>query len=105
RNRQVVPLGSAFPEPALFPLERLARGMGTAMRRLDPARLLENLSPGNADLRQQIALRYLMQGVPTVVDDIVISSGAMEALALSLQAVARPGDLVAIESPAFYGCL
>src|SRR5690606_32160363 len=27
------------------------------------------------------------------------------ALNLSLQALTRPGDLVAIESPAFYGCL
>ena len=105
RDRRVVPLGSAFPDPALFPLERLARGMGTAMRRLDPSQLLENLAPGNPDLRHQIALRGLAQGVPSSVDEIVITSGAMEALSLSLQAVTRPGDVVAIESPAFYGCL
>jgi DNA-binding transcriptional MocR family regulator len=35
----------------------------------------------------------------------VITSGAMEALNLCLQAVTQPGDAVAIESPAFYGCL
>jgi DNA-binding transcriptional MocR family regulator len=38
-------------------------------------------------------------------DEIVLTSGAMEALNLCLQAVTRPGDAVAIESPAFYGCL
>ncbi|STQ44370.1 Uncharacterized HTH-type transcriptional regulator ydcR [Ewingella americana] len=38
-------------------------------------------------------------------DEIVITSGAMESLGLSLQAVTEPGDWVAIESPAFYGVL
>jgi len=105
RNRHVVPLGSAFPSPELFPLERLARGMGSAMRRLDPRQLLEDLAPGNAELRRQLALRLSGQGVPVVPEEVVITSGAMEALALGLQAVTQPGDLVAIESPSFYGCL
>ncbi len=38
-------------------------------------------------------------------DEIVITNGAMEALNLSLQAVAKPGDAIAIESPTFYACL
>jgi DNA-binding transcriptional MocR family regulator len=39
------------------------------------------------------------------VDEIVVTSGALEALNLALQTVARPGDTIAIESPTFYGCL
>src|SRR5690606_25901411 len=38
-------------------------------------------------------------------EDILITNGALEALTLSLQAVTRPGDAVAVESPAFYGAL
>ena len=38
-------------------------------------------------------------------EEIVVTSGAMEALNLCLQAVTQPGDAVAIESSAFYGCL
>lgn len=105
RERNVVPLGSAFPNPSLFPLGRLARGMGSAMRKLDPARLLGDLTPGNEELRRQIALRYVGNGTLASTDEIVLTSGAMEALGLCLQAVTRPGDAVAIESPAFYGCL
>lgn len=105
RDRDVVPLGSAFPNPELFPLERLARGMGAAMRKLEPRRVLEDLAPGNAELRRQIALRYVATGTVAGSDEIVVTSGAMEALNLCLQAVTRPGDVVAIESPAFYGCL
>jgi DNA-binding transcriptional MocR family regulator len=38
-------------------------------------------------------------------DEIVITCGGLEALHCSLRAVARPGDTIAIESPAFYSCL
>jgi len=105
RQRDVVPLGSAFPNPALFPLERLARGMGTAMRKLQAHEVLENLSPGSDALRRQIALRYVSTGTLANAEEIIVTSGAMEALNLCLQAVTRPGDVVAIEAPAFYGCL
>jgi DNA-binding transcriptional MocR family regulator len=105
RDRDVVPLGSAFPSPALFPLDRLARGMSSAMRALDARELLENLSPGSAELRRQLALRYVATGTLASAEEIIVTSGAMEALNLCLQAVTKPGDVVAIEAPAFYGCL
>src|SRR5687768_3085748 len=38
-------------------------------------------------------------------EEILITAGALEALNLCLQAVTRPGDVVAIESPAFYAAL
>lgn len=105
RDRDMVPLGSAFPSPTLFPLPRLARGMGAAMRKLEPGRLLQDLTPGNEELRRQLALRYVANGMVAGANEIVLTSGAMEALNLCLEAVTRPGDAVAIESPAFYGCL
>ena len=105
RERSVVPLGSAFPNPGLFPLARLAREAGAGLRALEPERLLHDLGPGNPELRRQIALRYMSNGVVAGMDEIIVTSGAMEALNLCLQAVTRPGDAVAIESPTFYGCL
>jgi DNA-binding transcriptional MocR family regulator len=104
-DRDVVPIGSAFPDPSLFPLDRIARGMASRMRKLAPQRMLRDLSAGSEELRRRIALRYMSAGMAASPDELVITSGAMEALGLCLQAVTRPGDLVAIESPAFYGCL
>ena len=49
--------------------------------------------------------RYINQGLSVSHDDIVITSGAMEALNLSLQVVTHPGDSVVIEAPAFYGAI
>lgn len=105
RDQSVVPLGSGFPSPELFPLDKLARHLGAAARHMDPWATVRDLPPGNDALRRQIALRYLAAGAPVSPQEIVITNGAMEALNLCLQAVAKPGDLVAVESPTFYASL
>jgi DNA-binding transcriptional MocR family regulator len=105
RQRKVVPLGSAFPAPTLFPLIKLASSMKAGLRRMDPWSTVTDLSSGNAELRRQIAVRYLIDGMNVHADDLVITNGAMEALQLALLAVTRPGDAVLIESPAFYATL
>jgi DNA-binding transcriptional MocR family regulator len=105
RSREVVPLGSAFPGPGQFPWTNLARYLGSSARRMDPWSTIESLPPGSIELRRQIARRYLRMGMTIDIEEIVITAGALEALNLSLQTVARPGDTIAIESPTFYGCL
>ena len=96
RNRDVAPLGSAFPSPLLFPLPRLAQAMAA------------HLAPGPAGhgrgpvarqsaLRRQ--MRYLIAGINIPASDIVVTNGALEALNLCLQAVTRPGDTVIVEAP------
>ncbi|MET3131502.1 DNA-binding transcriptional MocR family regulator [Oxalobacteraceae bacterium GrIS 1.11] len=100
-----VPFGSAFPSPLLFPMARLARAVSCGMRRFDPWSAQRDMPKGNADLRRQIALRYQLDGAHVNSEDIVVTNGALEALNLCLQAVARPGDTVLVESPSFYAGL
>lgn len=105
RARDVVPFGSAFPNPGLFPLDRLRRALVSSTRRLEPWNMVEDLPPGNLRLKREIAKRYLRQGMTVATDEIVLTHGAMEALNLCLNAVARPGDAVVVESPTFYVAL
>lgn len=105
KQSTTVPLGSAFPSPLLFPLQALYRALCRGARDLDPWRTVADITPGNAELRRQIALRYHIDGIRVDPDEIVITDGAMEALNLCLQAVTRPGDAVVIESPTFYVAL
>jgi DNA-binding transcriptional MocR family regulator len=105
RRRDLVPLGSAFPSAELFPLRQLARSLAAGMRALDPASIVDDLPPGNERLRRQIALRYARAGTAVDTEEIIITSGALEALTLSLQTVTRPGDAVVVESPCFYAAL
>lgn len=101
KDRNVVPLGSAFPSPLLFPFQQLMRAFASSGRVFDPWQTVKDLSPGNAELRRLVARRYLEVGCSIDAKDIVITSGAMEALNICLGAVTRSGDVVAIEAPAF----
>lgn len=58
---------------------------------------------GNVELRKLIAQRYRLQGVPTQADDIVITSGCLDALNLSLQALTQQGDYILLQQTVFYG--
>ena len=105
KRPDIVPLGSAFPSPEHFPIVRLNRAAAEAARRSSIFTSITDLPSGNSELRRLIALRYAEAGVDVAPCDIVITCGAMEAINLSLNVVARPGDIVAIESPTFYSTL
>lgn len=101
----LVPLGSAFPAPGLFPFDALARSGARALRKLNPTRIAGALLAGDEGLRQALRRRYALHGVALGEDELLITHGAMEALNLCLQAVTRPGDVVVVESPCFYAAL
>ena len=105
RDPDTVPFGSAFPSPDLFPLQRLARSMAQTVRDMPASDVVADMTSGNPALCRQIALRYMLGGVMLPMEELVITTGAMEALNLCLQVVTEPGDLVAIEAPAFYATL
>lgn len=105
KSRDVVPLGSAFLSPFLFPLNKLASILSSSTKKMDPWSCVDTLSLGDENLRRQIALRYVVDGANVAPDNIVITSGALEGLNLCLMAVTRPGDSVLIETPTFYAAL
>ena len=105
RSRHIVPLGSAFPSPLLFPLDDLRRSLSSSIRKLDAWSTLDDLPPGNERLRRQIGKRYVMQGLEVSANEIVLTNGGLDALNLCLDAVTRPGDAVVVESPCFYAAL
>lgn len=100
-----VPLGSPYPDPALFPFEKLNRYVYAAGRDKALSGMTEALPPGNPKLIRQIARRYLENGMAIDPNEIIVTIGATEAINLCLQAVAKPGDVIAVESPTFYAAL
>jgi DNA-binding transcriptional MocR family regulator len=99
-----VPFGSPYPDPDLFPSARInqhAHGIG----RQQGCGQSADLPPGNPELIRQIARRHLENGLAVDPGEILITVGATEALNLCLQAVAKPGDAIAVESPCYYAVL
>ncbi|MBI3144923.1 MAG: PLP-dependent aminotransferase family protein [Pseudogulbenkiania sp.] len=96
---------NAVPAPELFAVSALQTKLSQVARHR-PGLLSEyGRSDGLPELRRQIARRTVDWGQALEVDDILISNGCIEALNLCLQAVTRPGDVVAIESPCYFGLL
>lgn len=56
-------------------------------------------------LREQIARLMLDSGSVVTADDIIITSGCHNSMSLALMAVCKPGDIVAVESPCYYGSM
>ncbi|OMH39513.1 PLP-dependent aminotransferase family protein [Motiliproteus sp. MSK22-1] len=84
--------------------DHLRRCMARAHRRQTTIEQMNYDEPaGSANLRQQLVQR-LSQGASQVsADDMVITAGCQNALLLALMATTRRGDVVAVESPGFYG--
>lgn len=104
-NPGLLQLGIAIPNPVLLPIEKLNRMMARETRRFATQSVSYELPPGNLRLRKQIAQRLLLSGCTLSPDQIVITSGCVEAVVLSLRALCRPGDAVAVEAPVYFNFL
>jgi len=105
RDPNMVLLGGGYMSPALLPTERLNRGLAAVARSAGGAGIAYDPPPGLPALRRQIARRAAECGVALRADELVTTVGTMEALHLCLRAVARAGDTIVVESPAYYGVL
>ncbi len=101
----LVRLGAAVPHGDFLPSRGLQRAFAGVPRNWGDRALAYAFPPGPPELRQQIARRMADAGCQHAPEEVVITNGAQEAIALSLRAVAEPGDVIAIESPTFYGLL
>jgi DNA-binding transcriptional MocR family regulator len=100
-----VPLGISNPVNAHPPDKALARLMRSVISKVAEKAVSYGPVNGSPQLRQQIAFRYQELGVDVAANDIIITNGAQEALAIALQCVAKAGDIIAIESPCFFGII
>lgn len=104
-NPSVVQLGAAVPAPEFLPTRAIERALIRSARQHRVRSANYEFSPGSPELRRQLARRMAEAGCAVNPDNLVITNGTQEALSIALRAVTRPGDVVAIESPAFYGLL
>lgn len=104
-DRDIVQLGAAVPDTAFLPTQAIGRALAKVMRTQRSHASNYMMPPGAPELRRQIARRMSESGASVSAEDIVITTGCQEALSLALRAATQPGDVVAVESPAFYGLM
>jgi len=104
-DHEMVPLGSAAASGSLYPSARLSKIISRIARTNPSHSSRYEQSNGLEPLRRQIARRAVAAGCSLSPNDVIVTCGGMEALNLALRAVARPGDVIAIESPTYFAIL
>ena len=100
-----VNLGRAAGAPELYPGKQL-NAIASKLLRQNATIFSRQTSPsGNPAFKAALAKRALSSGMALNPDDILVTHGCIEALNLALRAVAKAGDVIAVESPTFYGLL
>lgn len=104
-RKDLVRFGIALPSPEVLPVKRVMQTLQEVIRR-QPNDVWDYLHPnGTGVLLHHLARRSLPYDVALAPEDIIVTSGCMEAMALALRCVSRPGDSIAVESPTYYGSL
>ena len=104
-NPRIVPFGEAKPSMEFMPVKSLTRTTRSIISR-HPKKCMDYcFPPGDRRLREQIVEQYAQINTRVSVDDVIITSGATEALSLCLQTVAKRGDIIAVESPTYFAVL
>ena len=101
----IVNLGPAVVAPSFLPMNRLNRSLRLALSAFSDNAVKYEDVRGSLRLRRQIARLVFRQGATCSPEDIVVTSGATEAINLSIRAVARAGDVIAVETPGCYEIL
>lgn len=101
-RQDMLPLGVARTAESLLPLAQLNRILAQVLRDEGEKVGFYGSVQGYEPLRRQIVLRALESGIESAMSEILVTSGAMEALHIALRCVVRTGDTVAIASPTYY---
>lgn len=100
-----IQLQHAMPNMQVPSLDPLLKKMSKLMRNQAALSLPYGDIAGATVLRQQIVKLAANSGCSLHPDDLVVTSGCQEALSVCLRAVTKPKDIIAIESPSFYGSM
>jgi hypothetical protein len=106
-REEVISFAGGIPDPALFPRDAIAAAHHRILD--DPARaalaLQYSTSEGYGPLRDWIAGHMGGLGIPCAADQILITSGAQQALDFIAKLFVAPGDAVLVARPTYLGAL
>jgi len=104
-DKSLVQFGAALPDAIFFPVKKLQRCATQIIRKHEELYSHYSFPPGDIELRKEISKRMRGKNCSVEAGDLVITSGCHEAILLALKAVTQAGDIVALESPTYYGLL
>src|SRR6476646_3913186 len=102
---EVVSLAGGMPYVEALPAQDLLEVAIEVVRDLGPTALQYGGGQGQLGLRDRASMLMAEEGVDADPDDVVITTGAQQALDLLGKIFIDPGDTIAVEAPAYVGAL
>jgi len=100
-----ISLGAAIPANDFPILSQLKKTFAQIVRTEKFLGIGYDSTKGCELLRRQLARRAVDSGIHVSPEDIVITAGCQGAIGLCLRSLCQPGDIVAVETPSYYGLL
>ncbi|HUM66804.1 MAG TPA: PLP-dependent aminotransferase family protein [Chitinophagaceae bacterium] len=102
-NDKIINLAMAVPDVSLLPTAKINKSVMHVLRNNPDHCINYEHTQGNLELRKQIAKLAFNWGGKVKPDEVLVTSGCLEAITICLRAVTKPGDTVAVESPNYFG--
>lgn len=102
-NEKVINFALAVPDLSLLPAAKINKSVIHVIRHQEDHCMNYAHPQGDPELRKQIARLAFNWGGKIQPQQVLVTSGCLEAMTLCLRAVTQPGDTVAVESPNYFG--
>ncbi|TMI85090.1 MAG: PLP-dependent aminotransferase family protein [Bacteroidetes bacterium] len=99
----VINFALAVPDVSLLPTAKLNKSVMYALRNSKDHCINYEHTQGNVELRKQIARLAFNWGGKIQPEEVIVTSGCLEAITICLRAVTKPGDTIAVECPTYFG--
>ncbi len=101
----VISFAGGLPAPELFPIKEFATATERVLSQHGPQALQYSTTEGYKPLREYIVRKIAAYGIKADVDNVLITSGAQQALDLIGKLLLNPGDRILTERPTYLGAL
>ncbi len=101
--KDVINFSLAVPDVSLLPSAKINKSVMYALRNSNDGCVSYENTQGNLELRKEISKLSFNWGGKIKPNEIVVTSGCLEAMSMCLKAVTKVGDTVAVESPTYFG--
>jgi len=102
-NKKLINFALATPDTSLLPTGKINKSVTHVLRNYKDHCISYEHTQGNLELRKQISKLTFNWGGKSEPEEIIVTSGCLEAITMCLRAVTNPGDTVAVESPNYFG--
>ncbi|MBA2792595.1 MAG: PLP-dependent aminotransferase family protein [Thermoleophilaceae bacterium] len=104
-QEDMISLATGWPSPRFHPADELAEIAAQVFADEGGGAISYLQAEGLPDLREQLAKRGRLTGAASDAEEIIVTSGAQQAIDLTARALLQPGEVVAVESPTFTGTM